>query len=227
MITEEMLVKALPPKHRHRINDDLMASINNTLSDPDMYETYRENFLSYLNVLGDGRFKIYDYVNAVKYVSQKLMGKTNESAYMSTFPDRYADMHSRGLTAKEMSSIISVYNKSKLVNLISEQTMIPTWVLNQDLYQKAINVQADLMMTAMSEKVRSDAANSLLVHLKPPEVKKVELDIGLKSDKGIDEMRTMLATLSAKQKELIDGGVVNTKEVAEMKLVGETYEEQE
>ena len=227
MITEEMLVKALPPKHRHRINDELMMSINNTLNDPDMYETYRESFLSYLNVLGDGRFKIYDYVNAVKYVSQKLMGKTNESAYMSTFPDRYADMHTRGLTAKEMSSIISVYNKSKLVNLIFEQSMIPSWVLNQDLYQKAINVQADLMMTANSEKVRSDAANSLLVHLKPPEVKKVELDIGLKADKGIDEMRTMLATLSAKQKELIDGGVVDTKEVAEMKLVGETYEEQE
>lgn len=65
------------------------------------------------------------------------------------------------------------------------------------------------------------------MHLKPPEVKKVELDIGLKADKGIDEMRSMLATLSAKQKELIDDGVVNTKEVAEMKLVGETYEEQE
>ena len=155
------------------------------------------------------------------------MGKTNEAAYMGTFPDRYADMHARGLTAKEMSSIISVYNKAKLVNLIFEQTLIPTWVLNQDLYQKAINVQADLMMTANSEKVRSDAANSLLVHLKPPEVKKVELDIGLKADKGIDEMRTMLATLSAKQKELIDVGVVNTKEVAEMRLVGDTYEEQE
>ena len=60
------------------------------------------------------------------------------------------------------------YNKNKLVNLILEQSMIPSWVLNQDMYQKALNVQCELMLTANSEKV-SDAANSILTHLKPPQ----------------------------------------------------------
>lgn len=223
-ITTQMLTKALPPQHKHRVSDELIQSINNTLNDPDMYETYRDNFLSYLNVLGDGRFKIQDYTNAVKYVSQKLMGKTNESAYMTTFPDRYADMHARGLTAKEMSSIISVYNKSKLVNLIFEQTMIPTWVLNQDLYQKAINVQADLMLNAMSEKVRSDAANSLLVHLKPPEVKKVELDIGIKQNDDIEQLRQITVELASQQRRLIEAGVITARDTAEVKLITEVIE---
>lgn len=223
-ISLEMLTKALPQQHRHRVNKELIESINQTLNDPDMYETYRDNFLSYLSVLGDGRFKIYDYVNAVKYVSQKLMGKTNESAYMATFPDRYADMHKRGLSPKEMSSIISVYNKSKLVNLIFEQTMIPTWVLNQDLYQKAINVQADLMLNAMSEKVRSDAANSLLVHLKPPEVKKVELDVGIKQNDEIEALRNITAELAAQQKRMIEAGVITAKQNAETKLITKVYE---
>lgn len=219
LIDEPTLKKALPDKFKNKVSDELISSINTTLNDVDMHETYRENFLSYLHVLNDGRFKIGDYVNAVKYVSQKLLGKSNESAYMATFPQRYQDMHARGLTPKEMSSIISVYNKSKLVNLIFEQTMIPTWVLNQDLYQKAINTQADLMMNAMSEKVRSDAANSLLIHLKPPEVKKVELDIGVKEGSAIDQLKQAAVELAGQQARLLQAGVVNADEVAKTKLI--------
>lgn len=41
----------------------------------------------------------------------------------------------------------------------------------QHIYQKAINVQADLMSNANSEMVRMQAANSILTHLaKPKEV---------------------------------------------------------
>ena len=98
-------------------------------------------------------------------------------------------------------------------------------MINQDLHQKAINVLADLMMNANSEKVRADSANSLLVHLKPPEVKKVELDIGVKANKEIDDMKNLLAQLSAKQKSLIDNGVVSVADVAHTKIVEAHYEE--
>ena len=152
------------------------------------------------------------------------MGKTNADAYMITFPDRYQSMLNRGLSSKDMSSIISVYNKSKLVNSILEQSLIPSWVINQDLYQKAINIQADLMMTASSEKVRSDAANSLLTHLKPPETKKVELDIGLKQGNEIDQLRDVLAQLTSQQRQMIQAGVVTATETAEYKLIGKVID---
>ena len=152
------------------------------------------------------------------------MGKTNADAYMVTFPDRYQSMLNRGLSSKDMSSIISVYNKSKLVNNILEQSLIPSWVINQDLYQKAINIQADLMMTASSEKVRSDAANSLLTHLKPPETKKVELDIGLKQGNEIDQLRDVLAQLTSQQRQMIQTGVVTATETAEYKLIGKVID---
>ncbi|MFZ2757065.1 MAG: hypothetical protein WAY93_09380, partial [Atopobiaceae bacterium] len=143
---------------------------------------------------------------------------------MVTFPDRYQSMLNRGLSSKDMSSIISVYNKSKLVNNILEQSLIPSWVINQDLYQKAINIQADLMMTANSEKVRSDAANSLLVHLKPPETKKVELDIGLKQGNEIDQLRDVLAQLTSQQRQMIQAGVVTATETAEYRLIGKVID---
>lgn len=221
----EVLKKALPDKYKKSVNQALLDSINQTLSHPELYDDYRNNFISYLSVLRDGKFKLSEYLNAVKYVTHKLMGESNQDSYIKTFPDRYNAMLVKGLSAKEISSYVAIYNKSKLVNLIYEQSMIPTWIINQDIYQKAINVQVELMMTASSEKVRSDAANSLLNHLKPPEVKKVELDIGVKANKEIEGMKSLLAELAGKQKQLIDNGVVTTREVANTKIIEANFTE--
>ena len=81
------------------------------------------------------------------------------------------------------------------------------------------------MINANSEKVRADSANSLLVHLKPPEVKKVELDIGVKANKEIDDMKTLLAELSAKQLAMMNSGVVDVTDVANTKIVNAEYRE--
>lgn len=223
-ITIEVLKKALPDKYKRGINQELLDNINDTLSDPNHYEQYRDNFISYMSVLDDGKYKLQDYMNAVKYVTQKLMGNNNTDAYIKTFPDRYASMVNRGMTPKDISSFITAYNKNKLVNTIMEQSMIPSWIINQDLYQKAINVQAELMMTANSEKVRSDAANSLLIHLKPPEVKKVELDVGLKKNNEVEELRNVIAQLASQQQQHITTGLMTARETAEVKLIGQVIE---
>lgn len=152
----DVLKKALPDKYKRGLSQEVLDNINQTLSDPDLHEVYRNNFMSYLTVLGDGKYKITDYLSAVKYCTHKLMGNSNIDSYIKTFPDRYGDMLARGLSTKEISSIVSIYNKGKLVNTIMEQSIIPSWVINQDLHQKAINVLADLMMNANSAKVRAE-----------------------------------------------------------------------
>lgn len=224
-LTTDVLARALPEKFKKSLNQELVDNINNTLADPDLQETLRENFLSYIDVLNDGRFKIQDYLNAIKYCTQKLMGNSNIDAYIKTFPDRYNDQLARGLSNKDISSIITVYNKSKLVNLIMEQSLVPSWILNQHHYQKAINVQATLMTSAASEKVRSDAANSLLTHLKPPEVSKIEIDVGMKDSDQLKELRDVTLKLAAQQRDLIQSGVMSAKQAAEQRVVtGVTYD---
>jgi hypothetical protein len=218
-LTLDAFRTALPDKVKKTINQELMDSINKTLSDPDMYETYRDNLISYASVMADGRFKMESYVSAVKYVSHKLMGATNISAYVKTFPDKYQDFISRGVETKDIASYVTAYNKSKLVNLIMEQTLIPSYVLNQDLYQKALNVQAELMLTAKSEKVRSDAANSLLTQLKMPEVNKVQLDVNVKEDGSIAALRESTLELVRQQRLMVQAGAMNAQEVAHTKLV--------
>ena len=218
-LTVEQFRQALPDKVKKSINQELIDQINTTLSDPDMYEAYRDNLLSYTKVMSDGRFKVAEYINAVKYVSHKLMGCTNIEAYSKTFPDKIARFTAQGVAPKDIASYVTAYNKSKLVNLIMEQTLIPSYVLNQDLYQKALNVQAELMVSAKSEKVRSDAANSLLTHLKMPETQKVELEIGVKEDSAIAALRATTMELARQQRVMLEAGAMNAQEVAHSRLV--------
>jgi len=209
---------ALPDKVKKSVNQELIDSVNNTLADPEMFEAYRDNLLSYTRVMADGRFKVSGYVDAVRYVSHKLMGCTNIEAYTKTFPDKYTRFVAQGVQAKDIASYVTAYNKSKLVNLIFEQTLIPSYVLNQDMYQKALNVQAELMVSAHSEKVRTDAANSLLTHLKMPEVAKVELDIGMKEDSSIAALRAATLELARHQRLSMESGQTTAQEVAHAKL---------
>lgn len=160
-----------------------------------------------------------EHISAVKYVSHKLMGATNIEAYSKTFPDKMQRFAAHGVAAKDIASYVTAYNKSKLVNLIFEQTLIPSYVLNQDLYQKALNVQAELMVSANSEKVRCDAANSLLAHLKMPETQKVELEIGVKEDSAIAALRATTMELARQQRLMLEAGAMNAQEVAHSRLV--------
>ena len=217
-LTVEQFRQALPDKVKKSVNQELIDQINKTLGDPEMYEAYRDNLMSYTKVMADGRFKVSGYIDAVKYVSHKLMGCSNIDAYTKTFPDKYQRFVSQGVVAKDIASYVTAYNKSKLVNLIFEQTMIPSYVLNQDLYQRALNVQADLMVNSGSDKVRCDAANSLLTHLKMPEVTKVELDIGIKEDSTIAALRATTLELSRQQRLMMEAGAMTAQQVAHSKI---------
>lgn len=206
MMTPEEFKSALPIQLKNSVNDEVMNSINTVLSGPEATANFKENLLSYTSVLMEGRFKMTSYISAVRYVSFKLLGGTNKAAFTATFPDKIARWQAQGVKEKDQASYISAYHKSKLVNLIMEQTLIPTHVLNAPLFQQAINVQAELMLSANSEKVRSDAAACLIKELKPPETTKVELDLGHKADKTLDTLRETTRALVEQQKKMLAQG---------------------
>ena len=217
--TVDQFRSALPTQVRKNISQEMVDNINQLIQDPEMREIYRDNLVSYANVLQQGKFKVSSYLDAVRYVSYKLMGDTNIKAYSKAFPDKIARFEAQGVASKDIASYVTAYNKSKLVTLILEQSLVPTWVLNQDLYQKALNVQAELMLTAKSEKVRSDAANSLLSHLKQPETQKLQIDMGVAEDSTIDALRQSTMALVAQQREMLKAGMMQAQDVAHSKII--------
>ena len=218
MLTLQEVKQALPPHLRTTVTQELTDKVNSISVDPEAADNIRQNFVSYSMVLKEGKFKLEDYLNAVAYVSYKLMGHTNKDSYVKTFPKRYRDHVANGASEKDISAYISIFNKGKLVNLILEQSIIPTWILNQDAVQKAINVQVELMHTSNSDKVRCEAANSILNHLKRPEKKQVELSVGIADNSGMDELNETLKQLALQQQSMIESGI-STQEIAHQKII--------
>src|SRR5690606_4038654 len=161
-VTKEQIAQILPPALRKSVTQNLIDQLNNIAQDPDLAEEMRQNFISYSKVLQEGRFKLEDYLNAVKFVSYKLMGYNDQDAFFRTFPQRHQRLLAQGADPKTISAHVSMYKKGKLVNLIMEQALVPVWLLNQDAYQKAINVQVELLIEAKGDMTLTQAATFLL-----------------------------------------------------------------
>ena len=114
--------------------------------------------------------------------------------------------------------VVSNFAKQLIVASAPEQAVIPVWLYNQDVYQKAINVQAKLMITAESELVRTQAANSLLTHLAKPKDAVPLINIDMRQSSGMTELQDMLAALAEKQVNLINQGMT-AKDIAAQRLV--------
>ena len=217
-LTEEQFKSALPKKFQGRVSPDLMKKVNQLVQEPSLREAYRDNLLSYTHVMQEGKWKIESYVDAVKFVSCKMLGMSDARAWAATFPDRQQHYTDLGSDPKHIASVVSAYRKGTLVNKILEQTLVPVHVMNMDIHQRAINKLADLMMNAKSEKVQSDSAAKLVDALKPPETQKIELDVGIKEDQAIKELRQSTLELVEQQKLMLKSGQMTPKEVAHSKL---------
>lgn len=226
VLTVTELQDALPKQMKMKATQKLVDMVNIAVSDPDVRESFLDNMISYSSILKEGRYRIDQYINAVRYVSFKLFGESNNNAYMKTFPTKWQRWIDEDKANNHITAYVRAYHTSKLVQGIMEQTLIPTHIMNAHHFQQAINVQASLMNDEnVSPKVRSDAANSLLTHLKAPETKKIELDIGQKDDGTIRELNDTLAKLAQQQKSSVINGNVNAQQLAHSRIIeGEKVE---
>lgn len=216
MLTLEKVRNNMPVGHKNHINQDIIDRLNSLSNDPEEAKYIRDNFITYSEVLSEGKYSVKDYLNAVIYVSYKIMGLSNYRAYQKTFPERYQRMKAEGKDAKGMSSHVCAYNKNQIVNMIYERSMIPVWVLNQDMFQEALNTQYMLMSDpSNSGKVRTDAANSILTHLKRPETNNAQLKIDIALNDGMENLHNKLKEIAKMQQNTIEGQVVTAKEIAE------------
>jgi len=223
----EQFTKVLPKSLRNSLTDGLLDEINTLIASQDLRDSYKENLVGYTNVLMDGKYRLSAYLEAVQFVSYKLLGSSNADAYNKTFPDRVQRLVQNGADTQKISAYVAAYARNILVNKIMEQTMVPVHILNKDMYQDALNVQVGLMHTSKSDKVRSDAANSILQQLRPPEIKKIELGITHKEDSSIADLKATTMELVNQQREMIKAGAMDAKKIAHSTLIedGEVVED--
>ncbi len=218
-LTIDQLRACAPLSVRKGITQEMTIMVNAAMDDAELKEDFREHVLSWIGVMSQGKYKFQSYVNACKYVTHLLLKDTQQMAWVKTFPDKYQRLVDNGIPTKNISSHVSAYNRSDLVMKIVERTLPPLHVLNSDILQEAINVQATLMRTAKSETVRTKAAANLIEHLKAPEALKVDLNVGVSND-TVEDLRNITRALAVQQKKMIEGGGMTAKGIAEMSVIG-------
>jgi len=239
-MTLDELKEAVPKHSRGLINQRIVDVFNALELDQgeDFAEHYKQNFVSMSSIMKTGKFSTKDYINAVKYVSHKLLENSDIDAYHLTFPERYNRLMSKWreldermteeeIRGSKISPYVTAYKKTELVTKVLEQSLVPSRILNAPMFQDALNVQASLMYTARSEQVRSQAAESVMKYTMSPEIQKIELEIGVKGQDEIMALRTEMHRLASQQQGTIESGTNTSLQIAEQKILHEIVEDTE
>lgn len=224
---ELLSVEGLKKIYPRKVNDDVLAEcikvMNDSVKDMDaiMQEHYRDNLVSVIDVIKDGeKIKFKDYVKAVKFCSFKMAGYTDTRAYSLTFPERIERMAKDGISNTNLYVYANSYAKNKVVVEIMAKLIVPSHIMFQDYFSLAVKTQVEIMTDdTISPKVRSDAANSLMTHLKQPEIKQAELKISTSDNGAIGSLTEALNNLSNAQKQALSSGSIKLKDISEAEII--------
>ena len=234
LITEEQFKASLPKGLNKGIPKKVLDDINDMIAKGEEGDVFKENLMSHNHLLKEGKFSLEQYVNAVKYISYRLLNNSQRRAYELTFPDKVTDWLATGTDEKAISSYVHAYNNSKLVMRLYDVTLVPFHLLNMPLRQEALMVEAKLMRGGIdnltgkpiSHIVQERAARTVLEMLAPPENTQTELQLKVRETEETNELKSALADLAKAQKEMLEKGG-NLKEVAESTIVNGDYKEVE
>ena len=223
-VTVEELKILYPVKVAGKVLEQAAEILNTATEDMDyvMAKEFRDNCLSFIDILKNSKSRVSfgDYVNACKFATFKLAGNTDVRAYALTFPDRIRRMERDKVPNSHLYQYASIYSKNKTVVEVMAKLVVPTHIMFQDIFHQAVKVQSELMLDdSISPKVRSDAANSLMTHLKTPEVKQAELKVDVQGSGAIEQLAEALGSLSGKQSEMLREGKYSLKDIREATII--------
>lgn len=223
-VTVEELKILYPVKVAGKVLEQAAEILNTATEDMDyvMAKEFRDNCLSFIDILKNSKSRVSfaDYVNACKFATFKLAGNTDVRAYALTFPDRIRRMERDKVPNSHLYQYASIYSKNKTVVEVMAKLVVPTHIMFQDIFHQAVKVQSELMLDdSISPKVRSDAANSLMTHLKTPEVKQAELKVDVQGSGAIEQLAEALGSLSGKQSEMLREGRYSLKDIREATII--------
>ena len=225
MLPIESVKKLVPKSQRGLITQEFLDKIEASVQNSVIAEEFKNNFITYLNVLSTGKYKMEDYISAIKYVSFKLLNYSNVDAYAATFPERFNRLKKEG---QQVEAFASMYNKNKLVMQIYEQTIVPSYVLNAPLHQEALNELAKMIKDPyVKGMTKVKACEAILQYTKQPDVVKGELSIDIGQQDTIAELREVTEQLADTFKKSLEHKVKSLKEISEANIIDISREDYE
>ena len=209
ILTLEYFHTTLPKKHKKIMTQSVVDEINLLVEEPDYGEEFKSSIITHTTILeGKESWSLRQYIDAVKFYSLTAAGLSQAKSYVKVFPERLQARIDRDQGMEEIKSEASRFNGTELVNRIRQQALVPLHLVNQGTTQLAINTLTTLMLKGRSEVARVSAATALLKELRPPEIQKVELALGL-TDEAMEaraKQETQLLDIAENQRRLLAAG---------------------
>ena len=222
MVTVEELQKALPSR-KNTITDEIVEIINKSQDDPEFQgESLLQTAITYENVMMNNKAGIKEYIDAIRFCAYLISLEDNYTeAYKKTFSYRdfvknRLDVTPDSSKYRELTNAASRYRRSKLVVDLLTFSQVPLDILFSGYRYKAIGVLANEMETAAYSRDRIAAAKELLLAVKGPENKKIELEIGVKESSAVANLNEQLSMLASKQKMLLESGAKDLTDFGSM-----------
>lgn len=223
---EEVTVGTVRKAYGKKVSIDVIENVTAVINEAirgeaeHVQEFVKDNAIGMLHVLSASRTNsINEYMRAARFITYRQMGDTFIQAYAKTFPDRVKRLEADGMTTAHLSALAQAFGKTKLVTQMTSMLIVPAHLIYQDVFHKAVQTQAALMMDdTVSPKVRSDAANSLLTHLKQPEVKQMELQVKVNESNILEQFKEAMTDMARKQKSMIELGDADVVDVSAMEI---------
>src|SRR5574344_424983 len=222
MVTIEELQKALPSR-KNTITDEIVEILNKSQDDPEFQgESLLQTAITYENVMMNNKAGIKEYIDAIRFCAYLISLEDNYTeAYKKTFS--YRDFVKNRLDAtpdsskyRELTNAASRYRRSKLVVDLLTFSQVPLDILFSGYRYKAIGVLANEMETAAYSRDRIAAAKELLLAVKGPENKKIELEIGVKESSAVANLNEQLTELANSSLVQLESGQVDLVRLGSM-----------
>ena len=222
MVTVEELQKALPSR-KNTITDEIVEIINKSQDDPEFQgESLLQTAITYENVMMNNKAGIKEYIDAIRFCAYLISLEDNYTeAYKKTFSYRdfvknRLDVAPDSSKYRELTNAASRYRRSKLVVDLLTFSQVPLDILFSGYRYKAIGVLANEMETAAYSRDRIAAAKELLLAVKGPENKKIELDIGIRESSAIANLNQQLTELANNSLVQLESGQVDLVRLGSM-----------
>lgn len=223
LITLEDMQRAMPTRS-NAITQQAVDIINDSRNDPEFQgETLLKTAATYENILKGTKASIPEYLNAVRFCAYMMTNNSNYTeAYKKVFLDRKFVKDRLSLPTDdpryaELTSAASRYRRTKLVVDILTVSQVPLDLIFSGYRYKAIGVLANTMETARYDRDKINAAKELLAATKGAENIKMELEVGVAGESALQQMNDQLASMAARQRDLLTSGASDLGELGAIK----------
>lgn len=218
----EDLKDFIPKNLTDREAKDIIEDINTFVEgiDEEFRETYLDNMITYSHVLANGkRYNLKGYMNAIKFVSLRTGGVTIVDSYKKTFPERVESALARGKDMDYVKNAAYMYSRGKMINDLMKQSLMPIYLMFQDVAQEAVMTLARTMRETNNPYAKIKAADSLLTHLKVPEALDVKMTIDTEDTTLVDILKASENYAKTQHQAIIDGKA-RVLDIAKEKTLG-------